>query len=304
MSDYDRGAYTPPTEESFAFDARTPEVRRPVPVTLVGTLVVLVVLVSAVALFYWSGVRGKGEAPRVVGKPQLQIKTPPPADAKPIADDGKLDVYDEEKGQAPAGSPPKTAFAAPPEQPQPRPAAPAAARAQAQTQAPASTQLLSPAQPAPAPAQAAPAAAKPAPAPAASSPAAQPASPPKPVAAVHPNDAVSNLLARNEALAAAAAAKAKAKAQVQAKPEAAPAGAAHGVMVQIGAFSSAEIADTQFARTKAAFASYTAGKAKHVERAQVGGKVYWRTAFAGFDRERAKAFCRALIAAKKGCIIR
>ena len=295
MSDYDRGAYTPPTEETFAFDARPPEGRRPVPATLIGTLVVLVVLVGAVALFYWSGVRGAGEAPRVVGKPQLQIKTPPPVDAKPVADDGKLDVYDEEKGQAPASS--KTAFAPPPEQPQPRPAAPAQAQVQMQAQVQA--------QAAPPPVQAAPApaAAKPAPAAAVSGAplrtAAAPASRTQPVPAVRPNDAVSNLLARNEAPAAAAAKKAP-----PAKAEAAPAGAAHGVMVQIGAFSSAAIADEQFARTRAAFASYTAGKAKHVERAEVGGKVYWRTAFTGFDRAGAKAFCRALIAVKKGCIVR
>jgi hypothetical protein len=270
MSDYDRGAYTPPTEETFAFDARPPQVRRPVPATLIGSLVVLIVLLGAVALFYWSGVRGAGEAPRVVGKPQLQIKTPPPVDAKPIADDdGKLDVYDEEKGQAPAPTSSKTAFAPPPEQPKPRPTAPAQVSAQVSAQA------------APPPVQAA----KPAPA--------APASPPQPVPAVRPNDAVGDLLARNEAAAAATA-----------KAQAAPSGAAGGVMVQIGAFSSSAIADAEFAKAKSAFGRFTVGKGKHVERVEVGGKTYWRTAFTGFDRTGAKAFCQALIAAKKGCIVR
>ena len=279
MSEYDRGAYTPPTEEAFAFDARTPQVRRPVPATLIGSLVVLVVLVGAVALFYWSGVRGAGEAPRVVGKPQLQIKTPPPVDAKPIPDDdGKLDVYDEEKGQAPAPASSKTAFAPPPEQPQPRPTAPAQVPVPAQAQA----------QAAPPPVQAAKSA---------------PPSPPHPAPVLRPNDAVSNLLARNEA-AAAAAAKAAPPAKTPAKTDAARADAAHGVTVQIGAFSSSAIADAEFAKTRSVFASYTSGKGKHVERAEVGGKVYWRTAFTGFDRAGAKAFCRALIAAKKGCIVR
>jgi hypothetical protein len=302
MSDYDRGAYTPPTEETFAFDARTPEVRRPVPATLIGSLVVLVVLVGAVALFYWSGVRGAGEAPKVVGKPQLQIKSPPPVDAKPIADDdGKLDVYDQEKGQAPAPASSKTAFAPAPEQPQPRPTAPV---------------------PAPAQAQAAPPAVQPAPtvsgtylrqAPA------TPASRPQSVPVERPNDAVSNLLASNEAAAVAAAKTAPARtaparaaparaaparAAPPAKADVAPAGAAHGVMVQIGAFSSSAIADAEFAKARSAFARYTSGKGKHVERAQVGGKVYWRTAFTGFDRAGAQAFCRALMAAKKGCIVR
>src|SRR5262249_9497629 len=131
----DRGAYTPPTEESFVFDARTPRLTRPVPATLIGSLVVLVVLVGAVGLFYWSGVRGAGEAPRVVGKQQVQIKTAPaPVEAKPSADDDKLDVYAQEKGQTASSAPPgKTTFAPPPEQPQPRPAA--QAQAQPQTKA-------------------------------------------------------------------------------------------------------------------------------------------------------------------------
>lgn len=289
MSDFDRGAYTPPTEESFAFDARPAQIRRPAPATLLGSLVVLVVLVGAVGVFYWSGVRGAGEGPRVVGQPQLQIKTPPPVDAKPISDDDKLDVYDEEKGQTPPPAPAKTAFAPPPEQPQPRPTV--QAQAQALPPAAQSAQV-----------QNAPAAVKPAPT-AAGPVAAAPASPPRAAPVLRRNDAVGNLLARNEAPAPAAA-KAPPPARPPAKAQAAPADAGHGVMVQIGAFSSAAIADAQFARTKAAFASFTGGKTKHVERAEVGGKVYWRTAFAGFDRTGAKAFCRALIAAKKGCIVR
>jgi hypothetical protein len=293
MSDYDRGAYTPPTEESFAFDAREPRVRRPAPATLLGSVIVLVVLVGAVAFFYWSGVRGANEAPQVVGKPALQIKSAPPvSDAKPIEDSDKLEVYDEEKGQAAPASTAKPAFAPPPEQPAPRGSLPPA-------QAPVQAAPLAPAKPAatvqPAPIRQAPAA-----------PVVDDRSSAVAAAATRRSAAEARDTFGEAAPAPAKTAKA-AKVEHPAKAEPAPpaaAEAAHGSLVQIGAFSSAAIADAEFAKTKAAFASFTAGKAKHVERAVVGGKTYYRTAFAGFDRAGAHAFCKALLAAKKGCIVR
>jgi hypothetical protein len=78
----------------------------------------------------------------------------------------------------------------------------------------------------------------------------------------------------------------------------------HGVSVQIGAFSSAAIADAEFAKTRAAFAALTAKKPKHVEKATVNGHTYFRTAFTGFTRPQAQAFCEALRAASKACIVR
>jgi hypothetical protein len=79
MTDHDRGAYTPPTDEALAFDARRQSERRPVPMTLVGSAVVLVVLIVGVAVVYRGGVRGADEAPRPIGQPVVSVKTPPPA---------------------------------------------------------------------------------------------------------------------------------------------------------------------------------------------------------------------------------
>jgi cytoskeletal protein RodZ len=290
MSDYDRGAYTPPTEESFAFDAREPRVRRPAPATLLGTVIVLVVLVGAVGFFYWSGVRGANEAPQVVGKPALQIKSAPPvSDAKPLDDSDKLEVYDEEKGQtAPASS--KPAFAPPPEQPAPRGSLPAGP-------APVQSAPLAPAKPAPA--QAAPIRQAPAtPAPAVDDRSSAVAAAAARRTAAEARDTF------GESAPAPAAPAAKPIRTAKAEPAAPAADGAKGTMVQIGAFSTQAIADAEFAKAKAAFTSFTAGKSKHIERAEVGGKIYYRTAFAGFDRAGAHAFCRALLAAKKGCIVR
>jgi hypothetical protein len=290
MSEYDRGAYTPPTDESFAFDARS-RLPRPAPATLIGSLVVLVVLVGAVALFYWSGVRGAGEAPRVVGKQQLEIKTaPPPVEAKPVAEDDKLDVYNQEKGQAAASGAPKTTLAPPPEEPQPRPAA----------------QAQAPAAPPPAAATTAPPPLRTAQSASVASPPVKLASaPPAPAPAKRSPDAVKDLLARNDAAKAAPPAKvAPPPAKAAAEPAAPPADAAHRLMVQIGAYSSSAIADSELAKAKAAYAAYTVGKLKHVERAEVNGKTFYRAAFAGFDRSGAQAFCKALIPAGIHCIVK
>jgi hypothetical protein len=99
-------------------------------------------------------------------------------------------------------------------------------------------------------------------------------------------------------------AAAKSDSGEDAASEAPPADAAHSVKVQFGAYDSAAKADAEFKKAKAEFAAQTVGKSKSVEKAVVGGKTYFRTAFTGFDRAGAKAFCKALIEAKKGCIVR
>ncbi|NEX92196.1 SPOR domain-containing protein, partial [Caulobacter sp. 17J65-9] len=119
MSDQERGAYTPPTDEPLAFDARrTTGERRPVPMTLVASAVVLVVLVVAVVLFYRSGVRSRNEAPNV-GEPVAAVKTAPAQDAQPVDEAASLDVYVAEPN---APAPAQPTFAPGPEQPAPRPA--------------------------------------------------------------------------------------------------------------------------------------------------------------------------------------
>lgn len=84
---------------------------------------------------------------------------------------------------------------------------------------------------------------------------------------------------------------------------AAAAPAAHGkAVVQIGAYNSTAIADTQFAAAKALVGG---GHGKAVSPVVVGGKTLYRTAFTGFtDKAAAQAFCSKLSAAGHTCIVK
>jgi hypothetical protein len=131
MTDHDRGAYTPPTDEALAFDARRQSERRPVPMTLVGSAVVLVVLIVGVAVVYRGGVRGADEAPRPIGQPVVSVKTPPPAGATlsvvGAPDDGE--TKSAAVAPSPAGPPPAAPMTAAPSAtggPPPQKAVPAA----------------------------------------------------------------------------------------------------------------------------------------------------------------------------------
>lgn len=158
MSDHERGAYTPPHDEPLAFDARSPQSKRPLPLTLIASAVVLLILIVAIFLFYQSGVREADQAPRVVGDPVDTLKTEPAEEARPI-DESRLDVYVDDGTEGTAADP---TFAPPPEQPQPRPQpqattpAPTAPVPAPKATAPAAT-TTAPTTPTPAPAQPAPA---------------------------------------------------------------------------------------------------------------------------------------------------
>ena len=99
MSDYDRGAYSPPTDAPLSFDARQP-VRgaRPVPFTLIISLLVLAGLGAAIFVFYQSGVRKAGQPPTAVGQPIAGIKAPPPAESQPQDPAAGLQIYKAENG--------------------------------------------------------------------------------------------------------------------------------------------------------------------------------------------------------------
>jgi cell division protein FtsN len=137
MSEQERGAYTPPTDAPLSFDPRQP-VRgaRPIPFTLLLTVLVLAGVVAAIFLFYQQGVRKAGEAPRTVGEPVGAMTTAPPPEAQPTDPAAGLQVYRAESGEPMETTAPQ--FAPPPEQPQARPTTPVVT-----TQAP-------PAKPAPA----------------------------------------------------------------------------------------------------------------------------------------------------------
>ncbi len=273
MSDADRGAYTPPTDPPLTFDARQP-VRgsRPPPVTLIVSAIILAILVIAIVVFYRSGVRKAGEAPRTVGVPVAEMKAPAPAASQPTDAAAGLQIYQAEKSEA-AASPPK--FTPPPEQPAPR-AAPVAAPTTPVTRAPAA---LPPAQPAPKTVELKPA--QPAPPPAK---AVTPAPAPKPVApkpvAAEPKPVA-----------------------VEPKPAAKPAATGGGAAaVQIGAFSSKDQAEQGLADAARIAGG---GKGRTIEAIQKGGATLYRTQVTGFaSRAEATAYCDKLKAAGKSCFVK
>jgi cell division protein FtsN len=90
------------------------------------------------------------------------------------------------------------------------------------------------------------------------------------------------------------------------KPEpAAPKPVAGGgpASVQIGAFSSAEIADREWSAAVARAGG--SGRGKRVEKVERDGSTLYRTTVTGFaDRAAAQAFCDRLKSAGKSCFVR
>lgn len=271
MSDHDRGAYTPPTDAPLSFDARQP-VRgsRPLPFTMIISVLVLAALVVAIFVFYRSGVREAGQPPQTVGQPVGELKSAAPNEAQPQDPAAGLQIYRSEAGQPAEAVPAAPTFTAPPEQPQPRPAPVVTAPppAAAPTAVVGAAQPLRPAAP--------PTAAQPAPAPVAK--AAPPAMtpPPAPKAAAAPT------------------------------PASPVAKAASGsAAVQIGAFSSPALADKGWNDAAGVAPGLAAGKGKSVEKVERDGSTFYRTTVTGFaNRTDANAFCSALKAAGKQCFVR
>lgn len=297
MSEPDRGAYAPPTDAPLTFDARQP-VRgaRPLPFTLIISILVLAGLGTAIFMFYRSGVRHAGQAPQAVGQPVTGMKAPPPAEAQPRDPAAGLQIYNTERNQAPPPAQPR--FTEPPEAPLPRVATQSLPPAVAAAPAP----TLRPAIPAEPPAaKAAPKAAEPAPK---SLTIAAPA--PKPVAAPPPKAAATP--APKALPPAAKAPPAPAKEAVKAPPAAAaPAtpAAKGAAAVQIGAFSSQTLADKGWNDAAALAPGLAAGKGKSVEKIDKDGKILFRTQVTGFaSRADATAFCDKLKAAGKACFVK
>jgi outer membrane biosynthesis protein TonB len=268
MSDHERGAYTPPTDAPLTFDARQP-VRgsRPVPFTLIVSLLVLVALAAAIFVFYRSGVRQAGQPPQTVGAPVGEMKSEATPEAQPQDPAAGLQIYRSEDGQ-PQAVPPAPQFTPPPEQPMARPTEPVVAAPLAPAAAPApNATALRPALPA-------------APAPAATTPAPAPKAAPAPAPVVTPPPKTASVPAPTTSAAGAAA-------------------------VQIGAFSSQALADKGWNDAAAIAPGLAAGKGKRVERVPSGGGFLYRTQVTGFaSRADASAFCSALKAAGKDCFVR
>ena len=291
MTDHQRGAYTPPTADApLSFDPRQP-VRgaRPIPFTLILSILVLGALVAAIFYFYQSGVRKAGEAPQVVGQPAEVIKTPPPADAQPAEPAAGLQVYKEEQGGTINAVPAAPTFAPAPETPQGRPTTPVTV-AQAP---PVKAQ----------PAQAVPVAAiKPA------IPAAPPAAAPKvQTQAAAPPKAATPKAATPKAVVAEKPPAPKIATPPAKTAEATPApkAASGGAVVQIGAVSSTDLAEKAWKDAVAVAPGLAAGKGKAVEKIEKNGGTLYRTAVTGFaSKADAQAFCAKLQAAGKSCFVR
>lgn len=74
-------------------------------------------------------------------------------------------------------------------------------------------------------------------------------------------------------------------------------------LVQLGAYESAEIARTEWTRFTTRFAEYMDGKDRVVQKAQSGGRTFYRLRAAGFDDlADARRFCSALAAQNADCI--
>ncbi|MDQ7070118.1 MAG: SPOR domain-containing protein [Rhodobacterales bacterium] len=83
-------------------------------------------------------------------------------------------------------------------------------------------------------------------------------------------------------------------------PETIPAGTR---LVQLGAFDSAEVAKSEWAKLDARFGTYLEGKSRVIQRAQSGGRTFYRLRAMGFeDIASARRFCSALAAERADCI--
>lgn len=74
-------------------------------------------------------------------------------------------------------------------------------------------------------------------------------------------------------------------------------------LVQIGAFDSGAIAESEWSRVSARYGELFSGKAPVVQEHKAGGRTFYRLRVAGFDnRDDARKFCAALIEAGTDCI--
>lgn len=74
-------------------------------------------------------------------------------------------------------------------------------------------------------------------------------------------------------------------------------------LVQLGAFDSAEVARSQWDEIEGRFGDFLVGKSRVVQRAESGGRIFYRLRAMGFeDLSDARRFCSALLAENADCI--
>lgn len=91
---------------------------------------------------------------------------------------------------------------------------------------------------------------------------------------------------------------------VAAARPAVPAGGA-GSVVQIGAFTSQALADSEYNKLVSSYGLFLSGTGKRVEKVETANGTVFRTSFVGFaTSEKAHAFCSALHAAGHDCFVK
>ncbi len=276
MSDKDRGTYSPPTEDNLSFEPRRGPGREEAPVTLIISAICLVVLLVVVVILYNSGLNKHNKIAPEVGDSVSDFKEGPQVqDAQPLnesdaAGDGGQVIL------APGTEAPNArASAAPAPDEAPPTVAPITGPLPSQANNPALNSNQS-VDTTPVPG-----------APAASSAASKPIAAAKPVVTA-------------PALAVAPKPITVPKADTAPKPVAASGGSA----VQIGAFTSTDIANKEYAKIASSYGLFVGGAGKKVEPVTTANGTFYRTAFTGLSSEKAHAFCSALKAAGHDCIIR
>lgn len=274
MSEEQRGPYTPPRpgpprEAPLQFDARGARDARPMPMTLIASGVVLVVLIGGVIMAYAGGFHRKDEPTRIVGDRVLVMKTAPAAGTEATSAGAEQTVA----ANRADGAPPS--FTAAPEQPVPRP------KPQLQLR----SQTLPPVRIASTDDEA--------------SPSSSGARPSVPTSTLLPT---THATTKAKPATSSAAVTTKTTAAAHAAPETGSV-ATGAAGVQIGAFSSHDLADKGFADVGKLMP--TAGHGKRIEAVERGGSTLYRTTVTGFaDRDAAKSFCEALTAKGHACIVK
>ena len=87
-------------------------------------------------------------------------------------------------------------------------------------------------------------------------------------------------------------------------PEADPKSLEPGTrLAQLGAYESAEVARAEWDRIYARFEDYLEGKTRVIQRAESGGRTFYRLRAMGFEGlSDARRFCSTLVAGKADCI--
>ena len=265
---YRRSRYEDDEEPPLRFDDRRSRPRGrggPAPVTLILSLLVLFGVGGGVFYMYRGGARGSSEAPQPVGAPIRDVRTAAPPQAQAVDPAAGLSIYKDDPN---ASVPP--AFVPPPEQPTARLAAAAPPSVPSQASVRTSPPTATPAV-------------------ASGPPAANVKAKPK-VEAAKPTS-VDDILNPPQRPVAAA--------KPVSTPKTGPA------VVQIGAFSSENLADQAWSGAAAVAPGSMAGKGKRVVAMDKDGTTLYRTAITGFaSRDAAQALCDKLKATGANCFVR